>query len=73
MNKWTFGEAKDEMQTYSDGTEVPHRYQRVYCNGKIVGFVEIHMHKHKGRDGKIDVSFGITTVVERPPEAQTDV
>lgn len=68
MNKWTFGPTKDDMQTYADGTVVPHRYMRVYCNSKIVGYIEVHMHKNKGIDGNIVPSFGITAVVERMPE-----
>lgn len=61
-NVWSFGEAHDDNQTYSDGTQVPHREQIVYLNGVAVGEVEIHMHKRKGRDGKVDFSAGITVI-----------
>jgi len=63
---WTFGPAKDDKQTYSDGTQVPHREQAVFLNDVEVGELEVHMHKRKGRDGRVDVSFGITTIVYGP-------
>lgn len=63
---WSFGAIKDDTETYADGTIVPHRYQAVLLNGKEVGYVEIHMHKRKGRDGIVDASFGITNVIYGP-------
>ncbi len=65
-NTWTFSPAQDDAQTYSDGTVVPHRAQKVLLDGKPIGEVEIHMHKRKGKDGIEDVSFGITTIVYGP-------
>jgi hypothetical protein len=63
---WTFGTSEDDTTTYADGTTVPHRHQDVLLNGVKVGYVEIHMHKRRGRDRKTDVSFGITTCVYGP-------
>jgi hypothetical protein len=63
---WTFGPHEDEATTYADGTTVPHRHQDVLLNGVKIGYVEIHMHKRRGRDRKTDVSFGITTCVYGP-------
>lgn len=55
---YSFGPVRDEVQTYSDGTQVPRRFQYVYLDGKRIGYLEIHMHKNsKG------VSFGMTPVV----------
>lgn len=62
---WTFGDQDTHQQTYSDGTQVPHLEVRVLEDGVNVGFIEIHMHKHKGRDGQPDFSAGITVCVER--------
>ena len=64
---WTFGDPKDSSETYSDDTEVPHRYQDVLLNGKKVGYIEIHTHRRHGDDGQVDVSFGFTGVVYGPP------
>lgn len=66
MDVWTFGEPHDDTTSYADGTVVPHRHQDVLLNGKVVGEIEIHMHKRKGRDRITDVSFGITTIVYGP-------
>lgn len=63
INSWKFGEPFDSFQTYADQTVVPHRMQKVFLNDVEVGEVEIHLHKRLGKDGKVDVSFGITTVV----------
>jgi hypothetical protein len=63
---WTFGPPEDDNTTYADGTTVPHRHQAVLLNGVKIGYVEIHMHKRRGRDRKTDVSFGITTCVYGP-------
>jgi len=59
---WGFGEPKDSLQTYADGSTVPHRGWTVTLNGTVVGELETHMHKRKGPDGKTDVSFGITAI-----------
>jgi hypothetical protein len=63
---WTFGPPEDDSTTYADGTTVPHRHQDVLLNGVKIGYVEIHMHRRRGRDRKTDVSFGITTCVYGP-------
>lgn len=63
---WTFGPPKDDSETYSDGTEVPHRYQAVFLNGVEVGYIEIHMHRRRGDDKVTDVSFGITACTYGP-------
>lgn len=65
-NVWTFGAPVDGETTYADGTVVPHRHQDVLLNGKKVGYIEIHMHKRKGRDGYPDYSAGITAAVFGP-------
>ncbi len=63
---WTFGPPEDNSSDYTDGTVVPHRHQDVLLNGVKVGYVEVHMHKRRGRDGRTDVSFGTTTCVYGP-------
>jgi len=62
-NSWKFGVPFDDFQTYSDGTSIPHRMQKVFLNDVEVGEIEIHMHRRLGKDKTVDVSFGITTVV----------
>lgn len=64
---WSFGPSLDSTSTYADGTEIPHRGWIVYLNGTPVGEVECHMHKRRGRDGLVDVSFGTTNIVYGPP------
>ncbi len=61
-NVWTFGPPDDDQHTYADGTVVPSRRQQVFVNGIAIGEIEAHMHRRKGRDGKVDVSFGITCI-----------
>ncbi len=61
-NVWTFSPPYDDEHTYVDGTVVPSHRQIVYLNGVAVGEIEIHMHRRKGRDGKVDMSFGITCI-----------
>lgn len=60
VDEWSFGPPKDSVEELADGTRLPHRSQRVYLNGKPVGEIEIHLHRRRGRDGKVDVSYGIT-------------
>lgn len=64
---WTFGAPADSQTTYSDGTIVPSREWKVFLNGQRVGEVEVHLHKRRGPDGKVDVSFGITAIAYGPP------
>jgi hypothetical protein len=64
---WAFSDPVDETQEYADGTLVPHREMGVYLNGKKIGELEVHMHRRRGRDGRADVSFGMTAVVFGPP------
>lgn len=63
---WSFGESHDHSKTYADGTVVPSREWPVLIDGKEIGEIEVHMHKRRGRDGRTDVSFGITAVVYGP-------
>lgn len=63
---FSFGAPKDDAHTYADGTVVPSRMQHLFLNGVRIGYIEIHMHRRRGRDGRIDVSYGITTVVFGP-------
>ena len=65
-DRWEFYPPEDDFEEYADGTQVPPRYQDVVRNGVKVGYVEIHVHKRKGRDGLTDVSFGFTGVVYGP-------
>ncbi len=46
---------------------LPHLEVRVLADGEDIGYVEIHLHSHRGRDKKLDVSFGFTAVVEEMP------
>ena len=64
---WEFAPPKDSATTYSDGTSVPHRAWQVLLNGVKVGEAEVHLHKRRGPDGKLDISFGFTAVVFGPP------
>jgi len=64
---WTFGKPTDDMQTYADGTAVPHRAQQVLLNGKPVGEIELHCHRRHGADGQVDVSYGLTCITYGPP------
>lgn len=64
---WTFGSPADSQTTYSDGTIVPSREWKIFLNGQRAGEVEVHLHKRRGPDGKVDVSFGITAIVYGPP------
>lgn len=63
---WEFGPPEDDNSAYADGTVVPHRLQKVLFNGLEVGYAEVHMHKRRGRDGRVDVSFGFTGVMYGP-------
>lgn len=67
---WKFGEPFDDFQTYVDGTVVPHRMQKLFLDDVEVGEIEIHMHRRLGKDQKVDVSFGITTVVYNAESAK---
>ncbi len=61
-NVWSFGPPDDDTHTYADGTVVPSRRQLVFLNGVAVGEIEIHQHRRKGRDYKLDFSAGITVI-----------
>lgn len=62
--------AKDEDETYSDGTVVPHRFQWIerqhvssdnIITWERVGYIEIHLHKVKRDETDIeDISLGFT-------------
>ena len=62
---WGFQPKPVEVQTYGDGTSVPHLHVWVTRDGVRVGYAEIHLHKTK--DGH--VSFGFTGVVNREKPA----
>ena len=64
---WRFGAAKDSAETYADGTTVPHRVQLVLLNEVVIGEIEIHCHRRRGTDGKVDVSYGLTCITYGPP------
>ena len=65
---WAFENVRAEPSTvYADGTTVPHMHAFVTLNGKRVGEIECHMHRRKGRDGRLDMSFGSTHIVYSPP------
>lgn len=63
---WTFGDALDGETVYADGTRAPRRSWRVALNGVDIGQLEVHVHKRRGRDGRTDVSYGLTAVVFGP-------
>lgn len=65
-NVWSFGPPEDDTSTYSDGTVIPSRRQTVALNGVVIGELEIHTHKRKGRDGRVDFSAGITVITYGP-------
>lgn len=64
---WTFGPPRDGTSRYADGTVVPSRGWTVFLNGAAVGEVDVHMHRRRGPDGKLDASFGFTGVIYGPP------
>lgn len=66
-DQWTFGPARDSVTTYADGTVVPHRTWQLFLNGVLVGEIDTHMHRRRGGDGKLDTSFGFTSIVYSPP------
>ena len=57
-----FANLHEGEQTYADGTVVPHLDADVLLNGEKVGRLNAHLHRHRGRDGRTDVSFGFTAV-----------
>lgn len=65
--KWDFLPKRVEYQ-WTRGQRLPHLLVGVSCNGRHVGYAEIHMHAHRGKDKRLDVSFGFTGVVERMPD-----
>lgn len=63
MNVWEFGEIRRDETLYADGTRVPHLDFDVILDGEVVGRLNVHMHRHRGRDKRVDASFGVTAVV----------
>lgn len=61
-DQWTFEAPKDSTSTYADGTVVPGRTWRVRLNGVLVGECDVHLHKRRGPDGRLDLSWGFTGV-----------
>lgn len=63
---YRFAVPSDELETYSDGTVVPHRHswiERQLGDGtwERIGYAEIHLHKVKRDATDIeDVSLGFT-------------
>ena len=68
---WQFGPPKDSQETYADGTIVPHRAWLVLLNGQPIGELELHCHRRRGPDGKLDVSYGLTAITYGPPPGGT--
>jgi hypothetical protein len=67
VDVWTFGPIRDSAEHYADGTTVPHRAWQVLLNGTAIGELELHCHRRRGPDGRIDVSYGLTAVTYGPP------
>lgn len=63
---WEFVNIEQDETRYADGTVVPHLDAVVLCNKKKVGRINVHMHKHAGRDKVTDASFGFTGVIYGP-------
>lgn len=63
---WEFTDIDQDETVYADGTRVPHLNANVVLNSKVVGRVNIHMHKHRGADKVTDASFGFTGVIFGP-------
>lgn len=67
---YRFSLVKDEDETYSDGTVVPHRFQYIerqkvspdnVTTWEKVGYIEIHLHKVKRDETDVeDISLGFT-------------
>lgn len=67
-DEWTFGPTRDSETTYADGTVIPHRMWSLFLNnGVLVGEIGAHMHRRRGRDGRLDVSWGTTIITYGPP------
>ena len=66
--EWTFEKVRVKQ---GRGKRMPHLdfrvYQRVGQEKRWVGRVNVHVHHHRGRDKKVDMSVGITVVGERRP------
>ncbi len=61
-----FTDLERDETTYSDGTRCPHLDFNVRLNGEKVGRGNVHLHRHRGRDGVADLSFGATFVSYGP-------
>lgn len=61
---WEFTNLTFDQSVYSDGTIVPHLDADVILDGQKVGRINVHLHKHLGRDKIPDVSFGFTGMVD---------
>lgn len=61
-DEWTF----DVGSETHDDRQMPH--VRLVCrlNGQAVGEAEVHVHKRKGRDGVVDLSWGSTFITYGP-------
>ena len=65
-DKYRFTKAVDSFQTYSDGTEVPHRMmvierQKPDGTWEGCGFLEVHLHRViRNLEDIEDISVGIT-------------
>lgn len=63
---WEFVNIEQDETVYSTGDRVPHIDFDVLLNGVRVSRVNVHMHRHKGRDQIADCSLGVTHVVFGP-------
>lgn len=59
---WEFTAVTPGETVYADGTRVPELAADVMLDGAKVGRINVHLHRHRGRDGLTDTSFGATFV-----------
>ena len=59
---WTF----DLGSVTHDDRTMPHARLVCRVNGQAVGEAEVHVHKRKGRDGVVDLSWGATFITYGP-------
>lgn len=61
MSSWMFGPPVDVIER-----GMPSRRQQLLLNGVAVGEIEVHAHKRKGKDGIVDLSWGVTAITYGP-------
>ncbi len=67
--EWNFKPGKVTYETGMKGDLLPHLEIGVWAGKRKIGYIEVHLHSHRGRDKKTDISFGFTGVVERMPDS----